>query len=58
VAVGAQADLVLFDPVAVADQATYDNPRLPPLGIQRVWVGARPVVVGGQLASSIDPAES
>jgi dihydroorotase/N-acyl-D-amino-acid deacylase len=57
VAVGARADLVLFDAAAVADQATYDNPRLPPLGVQRVWVGARPVVVDGQLAPTIAPAE-
>jgi N-acyl-D-amino-acid deacylase len=54
--VGANADLVLFDPSTVADRATYDEPRLPPVGISRVWVGGRSVVEGGGLVSTIDPA--
>jgi N-acyl-D-amino-acid deacylase len=54
---GAPADLVLFDPEVVADRATYEEPRLAPVGIERVWVGGRPAVVGGQLVAEVPPAE-
>jgi N-acyl-D-aspartate/D-glutamate deacylase len=56
IAVGAAADLVLFDPATVIDQATYTDPRLPPVGIERVWVGGRPVVVGSALVDEVLPA--
>lgn len=36
--VGAPADLVLFDPATVADHATMENPSLPSVGIETVWV--------------------
>jgi N-acyl-D-amino-acid deacylase len=36
---GAVADLVLFDPSAIADRATFQQPFLAPAGISRVWVG-------------------
>ncbi len=49
IAVGAAADLVLFDPQVVADLATYEDPRTPPLGISRVLVGGRTVVQDGRL---------
>jgi len=55
---GAAADLVLFDPASVIDRATYVDPRLPPTGIDRVWVAGRPVVVGGQLAADIPAADA
>lgn len=42
--VGAWADLVLFDPVAIADVATYDAPRRHPTGIAAVWVNGTQVV--------------
>ena len=37
-AVGAYADLVLFDPDSVADRATFDAPKMPAAGIEQVWV--------------------
>ncbi|HUY61396.1 MAG TPA: D-aminoacylase [Candidatus Dormibacteraeota bacterium] len=49
VAVGAPADLVLFDPLTVADRATYEAPRTPPTGIQQVWIGGRTVVRDGRV---------
>jgi N-acyl-D-amino-acid deacylase len=35
---GYYADLVLFDPETIIDQATYSDPTRPALGIERVWV--------------------
>jgi N-acyl-D-amino-acid deacylase len=55
--VGGPADLVLFDPATVIDRSTYEDPRLPPIGIERVWVAGRPVVEGGALVGSIGAAE-
>ena len=49
--VGLPADLVLFDPAAVADRATFESPRLPPVGIEAVFVGGRRVVAGGRLSA-------
>ena len=39
------ADLVLFDPNLVEDQATYDDPKKPPIGIKMV-------IVNGEIALS------
>jgi N-acyl-D-amino-acid deacylase len=46
-AIGASADLVLFDPDDVRDTATYEDPYQYPLGIERVWVNGRTVVRDG-----------
>ena len=43
VQVGADADLVVFDPLTIADQATYQQPHQFPTGIDYV-------IVGGQIA--------
>jgi N-acyl-D-aspartate/D-glutamate deacylase len=48
---GLPADLVLFDPNAVADRATYEHPRETPAGIEGVWVGGRRMVAGGRLVA-------
>ncbi|MGH9067128.1 MAG: N-acyl-D-amino-acid deacylase family protein [Acidimicrobiales bacterium] len=50
--VGARADMVLFDPAKVADRATYDEPRLAPVGIERVWVGGRRLAGEGVIPMS------
>jgi N-acyl-D-amino-acid deacylase len=41
IAVGHAADLVLFDPAAVNDRATFAEPRALSAGIDRVWVNGR-----------------
>ncbi|NPV72048.1 MAG: amidohydrolase family protein [Firmicutes bacterium] len=48
VAEGADADLVLFDPGTVTDMATYENPGLPPAGIQMVMVRGEVVCLDGR----------
>ena len=35
---GYYADLVLFDPDVVSDQATFEAPNEPSIGIHQVWV--------------------
>lgn len=49
---GAVADLVVFDPSAVADRSTYERPLLPPDGIDHVLVSGRFTVLDGELTSA------
>ena len=44
---GAMADLVVLDPGAVADLATYMEPALYPRGIEHVIVNGRPAILHG-----------
>lgn len=44
---GAYADLVLFDAARILDEATYDQPRRAPTGVDSVWVDGVSVVQGG-----------
>ena len=44
---GYGADVVIFDPAEVADRATWDEPRLEPVGIDRVIVNGQVVVEAG-----------
>jgi N-acyl-D-amino-acid deacylase len=46
IAAGKVADLVVFDPERVRDNATYDEPLNPPTGITSVYVGGRSVIEG------------
>jgi len=45
---GDVADLVVFDPAAVRSNATYEEPRRFPSGIDLVIVNGVPVVDGGE----------
>lgn len=45
---GFKADIVVFDPVTINDNATFDNPRLYPTGIDYVLVNGVPVVAEGK----------
>ena len=44
---GAVADLVVFDPATVADEATYIDPARYPTGIQHVIVNGRAAILDG-----------
>ncbi|BCB83914.1 N-acyl-D-amino-acid deacylase family protein [Phytohabitans suffuscus] len=52
IAEGAVADLVAFDPGAVLDRATFDQPRRAPAGIAVVMVGGQIVVRDGTVGAA------
>ncbi len=52
--VGADADLVVFDPAEVRDNATYQAPTLPSGGIVHVLVNGDPVVRDGQFQDGLN----
>ena len=45
---GHYADLVLFDPDAVTEQSTYEEPHVPSRGIEKVWINGEVVFEGGE----------
>lgn len=49
IAVGADADLTIFDPTTIADRATYRQPFQPSAGITHVLVNGIPVVRDGEV---------
>lgn len=53
--VGADADLVIFDPDRVIDKATYEQPARHSEGMQYVLVGGVPVVEKGRLKEGVAP---
>ena len=50
VAPGAVADLVLFDPSTIADQATYAEPTRTARGVEHVLVAGEFAIESGQVA--------
>ncbi|HEX7280719.1 MAG TPA: amidohydrolase family protein, partial [Vicinamibacterales bacterium] len=46
IAVGMKADLMIFDPATIIDRSTFEQPRLRPRGIYRVFVNGTPVWTG------------
>ncbi len=55
IASGQFADLVVFDPNTITDQATYENPHRPTVGVLHVIVNGQPIVANGEPLSDIDP---
>lgn len=53
VAPGMHADLVVFDPCRIADNATYTSPLEPPSGIEHVIVNGKAVVVDGTITGTL-----
>jgi N-acyl-D-amino-acid deacylase len=47
IAANAYADLIVFDPMAIGDRATYEHPFVPPEGIPHVCVNGEFVVRDG-----------
>jgi len=57
VQVGADADLVVFDPATVIDRATYEDSQQASAGIPHVLVGGVPVVRDGALVDGAFPGK-
>ena len=55
--VGADADLMLFDPENVIDRATYQEPTLPPEGMPHVLVNGVPIVRHGSVQEGVSPGK-
>ncbi len=55
---GADADIVVFDPATVADQATVARPDLPSTGFDHVLVSGVPVVANGVVDRSVMPGRA
>ena len=55
--VGADADLMLFNPDSVIDRATYQEPTLPPEGMNHVLVNGVPVVRHGAVQEGVSPGK-
>lgn len=58
VRVGADADLVVFDPTTVIDRSTYMNATIPSEGFEYVLVGGVPVVDQGALVTGARPGRA
>ncbi len=55
VRVGADADLVVFNPATVIDKGTYEEPAQPPDGIRHVLVNGVVVLRNGQIVEGVHP---
>lgn len=55
---GADADLVVFDPRTVQDNATYDKGPLPSTGFRHVLVGGVSVVNDGRIVENVFPGHA
>ena len=55
---GADADLTIFDPEQIIDQATYEDPARYSKGISHVLVNGTLVVKNGQLQENVFPGKA
>jgi N-acyl-D-aspartate/D-glutamate deacylase len=56
--VGADADIVVFDPDRIADRATFERPAQSSVGIAHVLVNGVAVVRDGQLVDGVKPGRA
>jgi len=56
--VGADADVVVFDPETFRDQSTFEKPAVPTTGVRYLLVNGALVVDGGRLVSGVMPGKA
>ena len=54
---GMDADIVVFDPEAISDVGTYQEPNQPAVGVQSLLVNGELVVDQGELVLDADPGQ-
>jgi N-acyl-D-aspartate/D-glutamate deacylase len=54
---GADADVVIFDPLTVSDRSTYQHPMEPSVGIEYLLVGGVTLVDQGKLVEGVFPGK-
>ena len=57
-AIGADADITIFDAAHVIDRSTYREPSLSPVGIQHVIVNGVSVVANGHAVETVTPGKA
>ncbi|MEV7678342.1 amidohydrolase family protein [Streptomyces sp. NPDC088341] len=55
--IGADADIVVLDPSAITDRATYADPTRPSAGVRHLLVAGVPVVGAGELRTDAFPGQ-
>jgi|TARA_R100000501_G_scaffold13151_3_gene23964 dihydroorotase-like cyclic amidohydrolase len=55
--VGADADIVVFDPATVTDNATFEDPQQPSSGYRYVLVDGKVMVQNGEITPNLFPGE-
>jgi dihydroorotase/N-acyl-D-amino-acid deacylase len=50
---GMKADLVLFDPAAIGDRATFENPHQYAVGVHSVWVNGIRALADGKMTGQL-----
>ena len=58
VQVGADADLVVFDPQAIADRSTFQKPSEPSVGVKYLVVGGTVLIDEGKLVPDLYPGQA
>jgi len=58
IAIGADADVTVFDAAKVIDRATFEKPAQYSEGIQYVLVNGTPVVDRGELVANVSPGRA
>ena len=56
--VGADADVIIFDPKTFKDQSTFEKPNTPSIGVRYLLVNGTLVVDGGKLVDGVNPGKA
>jgi N-acyl-D-aspartate/D-glutamate deacylase len=57
VQVGADADIVVFDPETIADRSTFEKPMEPSVGVHYLLVAGTPVIDDGKQVENVFPGQ-
>jgi len=56
--VGADADVVVFDPKSFKDQSSFEKPNVSSIGVRYLLVNGTAVVEGGKLVEGVNPGKA